>query len=89
MENPGLDTPNWNNCVNVGNGEWWKGWSNGESYSYGLGVKSAGTIGFDMFSEKQYSNSYKLMYKVTGGNKKMCGNNTFPLQAKKVQERIR
>lgn len=52
-------------------------------------MKAAGIIGFDLFSEKQYSSNYRILYKVSGGNKKMCGSNTWPAAAKKLIERVR
>lgn len=86
------DRPDWNDhdfCGNVANGNWWRGHVRGSDYSLSYGVKISSAIGIDLSSRHVYSSGTRLYYGVTGGNKRICGNNAEPSKAAKMIERIR
>ncbi|WP_282701106.1 hypothetical protein [Streptomyces sp. CC219B] len=83
------DAPNWGNCVKINDGLWQRIRKDGRDYELAGGVKIKNLIGIDLTSERAYATTHKLNYNVTGGNKKMCGNNGEPSKAGKVQERKR
>lgn len=88
--NPGITRPDWKTyCPNVSNGNWWREDSNGTAYAYGAAVKIADVLGINLSIRRQYTTDQKLVYDISGGNKRMCGSNTWPAKAGKVMERFR
>lgn len=85
-----VSRPGWNTyCSPVSNGTWYRTRTDGRSYSWASGVKSKWWFGFDMMSEKNYSNAHKLVYQIRSprNNKKLCGSNGYPAVASKLIER--
>ncbi|MCK8438463.1 hypothetical protein G3I77_37315 [Streptomyces sp. D2-8] len=81
--------PNWTQCANVASGDWYRTRTDGKDYYLEGGVKIKDVIGIDLSSQRAYVSTHKLIYNVSGSAKKMCGNNSTPATAGKVQEKKR
>jgi hypothetical protein len=76
--------PRWTNCAPVTAGLWERSASNGNHYRLSVGVKIAGVLGIDLSSDSNYDSSHILYLRLTA-NGKVCGNDTVPSLASKVE----
>lgn len=80
--------PNFTHCAPVYDNITWRRTSgSGSDYTLSYGVKAKSYVGIEMFSRHGYSSSADLKYAVTHGAKRICGSNTSPGQAAKLQEK--
>lgn len=85
----GLSRPDWTNCQKItSSGTWTRAASNGSSYSYSKGVKTAGLIGINLSSERAYNVEAKLNYRLLVAGRWLCGSDDDPAHAGKVMERF-
>lgn len=79
----GVTRPDWDHCVRIDRGLWWRDDSDGHNYEYGSAVKFADVIGIDLSISREYNSHQKLWYRATT-HRRMCGNDDLPATAGKV-----
>lgn len=78
--------PNFTNCVDVSDGDWWRGEVRGSDYSLSSGVKFKDVIGIDLRTQRAYSSASRLVYNLKKP-RRLCGNNDDPSRASKIRAR--
>jgi hypothetical protein len=58
-------------------------------HTYGESVKFADLLGINLSISRQYSSEQKLLYRIRGTKKELCGSNAWPSKAGKIVERYR
>lgn len=77
--------PTWRyDCVPVPSGRWTRERSDGNNYSWSVGLKFKSYIGIDLGASRTYTTSSYIAYKVVG-NKRLCGNDRVPERASLVR----
>jgi len=89
--NPGIGRPTgWRfYCAPEDPGPWTRHLSRGHAYQYSESVKFADVLGINLSISRQYSSEQKLVYRVRGTKKQLCGSNDWPSRAGKIVERYR
>lgn len=77
--------PTWRKeCVTVKGGRWTRKFTDGNNYSWSVGLRFKSFIGIDLSAARAYTTSSYIAY-WAAGEKKLCGNDHVPAKASLVR----